>query len=544
MLLDTELRQIFLGEVAAYLEILEDPGASAEAQGDAAHGLKGAAGMLGFSELQDLAGRIEGALRRGESGPRDEHLPKLRAIARSLAEEDGSAPAGSSGSPQVAEPCTRLDENAASEPPATFPAASPTEPPLEPIEEPLAEPLDPGPDARAACVGQTPPAEDLDPREAAFAAEFDAETAAMLRTFFAEEAAEHLAEMERALALLEERPTDSELVGALFRASHTLKGAAATVGLGRISEAAHRLEDRFEEIRDRGEPATPARLSSLVRATDLLRAMVDARDTSSHRRILDEIRELVAASSGAAAQSAPSRHEPPATAPPPSTLEPIVDAPSSGDWDADTQRILQETFAAEARELLDQIDPLVETLSAGGRDASDLDLLFRLIHTLKGSSAAVGMPGIPEAAHILEDHVSLVRDKRPIPPPGPDLLAVLATLHDLVDAALQGLPTGPLLEAFRGAMMGRRLSLPAPPQGRPLQASRPSRAPTPMPTPALASLTVPEEVSGELERRGRPDRRAQDRRQDEDRLIRVNAEHFDALLSHVGEIVFPRTHNE
>ena len=84
MQLDDELRLIFLAEVSAYLDVLADSSASVEVQGDAAHGLRGAAGMLGFSELRELAGRIETALRRGDLGPRDEYLPRLHAIADSL----------------------------------------------------------------------------------------------------------------------------------------------------------------------------------------------------------------------------------------------------------------------------------------------------------------------------------------------------------------------------------------------------------------------------------------------------------------------------
>ena len=158
---------------------------------------------------------------------------------------------------------------------------------------------------------------------------------------------------------------------------------------------------------------------------------------------------------------------------------------------------------------------------------------------MKGSSAAVGLPGIPVAARLLEDHVGLVREDRPIPTPGPDLLAVLATLHDLVDAALGGAPTESLLESFHGAMAGQRVSLPLPPPGRPMPAS--GLTPRPKQSAAVTRDAGIEEVTGEVERRGQPDRRATERRQEEDRVIRVNAEHFDALLSHVGEIVFRRT---
>lgn len=59
MVLDDDLREIFMAEVEGYLRVLTDADASHEARGDAAHGLKGAAGMLGFDELQSLASLLE-----------------------------------------------------------------------------------------------------------------------------------------------------------------------------------------------------------------------------------------------------------------------------------------------------------------------------------------------------------------------------------------------------------------------------------------------------------------------------------------------------
>ena len=59
---------------------------------------------------------------------------------------------------------------------------------------------------------------------------------------FLEEAAELLKELEHSLLELEERPDDSELVGRVFRAMHTLKGSGAMFGFTGLSAFTHRLE--------------------------------------------------------------------------------------------------------------------------------------------------------------------------------------------------------------------------------------------------------------------------------------------------------------
>ncbi|RMG21564.1 MAG: hypothetical protein D6729_00520, partial [Deltaproteobacteria bacterium] len=83
---------------------------------------------------------------------------------------------------------------------------------------------------------------------------------AELREVFAEEATEHLAAARRAIATLEQQPEDTEALGALFRATHTLKGAAGTVGLDAVMEIAHGLEDLFAGLRARKGPVEPAAL--------------------------------------------------------------------------------------------------------------------------------------------------------------------------------------------------------------------------------------------------------------------------------------------
>ena len=64
----------------------------------------------------------------------------------------------------------------------------------------------------------------------------------LIRTFLAE-AEETFVHMEQGLVALEGRPNDDQLLHALFRDAHTVKGAAGLVGFDPVRDLAHDLED-------------------------------------------------------------------------------------------------------------------------------------------------------------------------------------------------------------------------------------------------------------------------------------------------------------
>ncbi len=97
----------------------------------------------------------------------------------------------------------------------------------------------------------------------------------LLQTFLTE-AGEHLRALEEALVALEARPEDAELLNGIFRVAHSLKGDALMVGFPRIAEFAHGLEDLLERLRDGALAADADLISLLLRAVDVLRALLAA----------------------------------------------------------------------------------------------------------------------------------------------------------------------------------------------------------------------------------------------------------------------------
>jgi two-component system chemotaxis sensor kinase CheA len=104
--------------------------------------------------------------------------------------------------------------------------------------------------------------------------EIDPETLEIAR----EEAADCLARIESNLLALEQGGNDSELIDALFRDAHSVKGAAGMVGWRQVAAIASGIEDQLESARERGELANEL-IEPLLGATDdLQRAIGTAAD--------------------------------------------------------------------------------------------------------------------------------------------------------------------------------------------------------------------------------------------------------------------------
>lgn len=105
-------------------------------------------------------------------------------------------------------------------------------------------------------------------------ADFDPDELAMLRQLFRDEAHEAL---EQVTARAQGAGAGSiEAVLEMMRTTHTLKGAAGTVGLDAVVELTHALEGALAAVRNGQRPWTPAFADAVVEIVDGLRAHIDA----------------------------------------------------------------------------------------------------------------------------------------------------------------------------------------------------------------------------------------------------------------------------
>jgi two-component system chemotaxis sensor kinase CheA len=142
---------------------------------------------------------------------------------------------------------------------------------------------------------------------------------------FLAESREHLSACNQLLLEWERNPAGLTPVSGLFRAVHTVKGMAATMGYARVTDLAHRMENLLDVQRRGAHPATDELLQLLFRARDALERAVELSVVGREREL--DVAAIVADLEQAAARMAPARpgeserHTPPA-APPPAEPEP------------------------------------------------------------------------------------------------------------------------------------------------------------------------------------------------------------------------------
>jgi len=122
---------------------------------------------------------------------------------------------------------------------------------------------------------------------------------------FRAESEEGLSIAEQAVVALESRPEDDECLGTIFRATHTLKGNASSLGFQALTEFAHVIEDILDRLRKRELKATTPLITLLLRSIDALRQMVpDAVSGTEgmrpeHQRLLKRLVRARSAMAGA-----------------------------------------------------------------------------------------------------------------------------------------------------------------------------------------------------------------------------------------------------
>ncbi|WP_415288373.1 chemotaxis protein CheA [Brevundimonas sp. S1H14] len=98
---------------------------------------------------------------------------------------------------------------------------------------------------------------------------------AIKATFF-QECEELLADLEGNLLTLESGSTDIEVINAVFRAVHSVKGGAGAFGLEELVRFAHVFETLMDELRSGRKPCDDPTVKTLLRAADVLADHVSA----------------------------------------------------------------------------------------------------------------------------------------------------------------------------------------------------------------------------------------------------------------------------
>lgn len=131
---------------------------------------------------------------------------------------------------------------------------------------------------------------------------------------FIVEAAEHLEEMENTLLKLEQGRSKGsrEIMDELFRSVHTIKGAAQFVGIERVAELSHKLENLLDLIRKGERELTPAVTDLLIESKDRIALLVEELESGQAEKAeVDDLLARIKRSVEGGEAEAPAAPEPP-----------------------------------------------------------------------------------------------------------------------------------------------------------------------------------------------------------------------------------------
>ena len=133
---------------------------------------------------------------------------------------------------------------------------------------------------------------------------------------FIDETREHLQNLSDCIMELEKDPENMDTINEIFRAAHSLKGMAGTMGFKRMQRLTHDMENVFQEVRSEKVKVTSSMIDLLFKCLDAIEGYLDNVKASSdegtedNELIIKELNDFIAAEDGAAAAPAPAQAEP------------------------------------------------------------------------------------------------------------------------------------------------------------------------------------------------------------------------------------------
>lgn len=215
---------------------------------------------------------------------------------------------------------------------------------------------------------------------------------------FLVEAGEILERLNDELLELERNPQDTEILNAVFRGFHTIKGGASFLSLDGLVEVCHITEDIFNVLRNGERSVDTELMDTVLQVLDVVNAMFEevqqgAAPTPAEPELLNKLRAMLVADATAPVE----------TAPEPESSEDITDT----EFDA----IVAQAQSSPASQ---PADTAATATVSGGDDISE-DEFDAMLDKLHGAGKGPTVPATPTTpapgGDISEDEFDAVLDQ-------------------------------------------------------------------------------------------------------------------------------------
>ena len=371
---------------------------------------------------------------------------------------------------------------------------------------------------------------------------------------FLVEAGEILELLSEQLVELENNPEDRDLLNAIFRGFHTVKGGAGFLSLGELVDTCHGAENVFDILRNGQRQVTANLMDTMLRALDTVneqfravqeREPLEAADPA----LLEELHRLSSPQSADEDQSAPIAEE---VVEEPVIEEPVIEASAPPSEPATTSaESIDDITEDEFEKLLDELHgsgaapgqakapaasaPPPPPPASGGSDDITDDEFEKLLDELHGSGGAPGKSSTAPAASTpppaKNDSGQQSAPKSPSSGAGDSDLMTDEEFEKLLDE-LHGSGKGPSIEELEAAT-------------RPAAASQPAAAPKPAPAPKAEAKPAATPAPAPKAQAAVPAKQeaappAAAKKPQAEATVRVDTSTLDTIMNMVGELVLVR----
>lgn len=362
---------------------------------------------------------------------------------------------------------------------------------------------------------------------------------------FLVEAGEILEQLSEQLVDLEQHPSDRELLNAIFRGFHTVKGGAGFLQLEPMVDCCHSAENLFDQLRNDALQVSPELMDLVLQALDSVNEMFEAVRNGDYPDAADPylIDSLNRMASGASADAVPA---PAAPAPQPAVAAPTAtaSADASDEFNMLVSDLNDEPAPAAGGDDLiteDEFENLLDDLQAKGEGAfaaapaaapapaTDSDLITEdefesLLDDLQAKGEGA-FAAAPEAASADQEFDQLLGQAAPAKAPAPVAIESDLITEDEFENLLDDLQA----------------------KGEGAFAAAPAAAPAPAPTPAAVAVApeppaavAPASAPAKKAAGKAAEAKAAEKKAAAETNVRVDTRLLDQIMNMVGELVLVR----
>jgi two-component system chemotaxis sensor kinase CheA len=333
---------------------------------------------------------------------------------------------------------------------------------------------------------------------------------------FIDESSEHLQTLNDCIMTLESEPDNKDTINEVFRAAHSLKGMAGTMGYKRMQHLTHDMENVFQEVRSDKIKVDSSMIDLLFECLDAIEGYLNNIKASSdegtedNELIIKELNDFIARANGEA----------------PAAEEAKPEEPKGGE--AASGETAQEAKYAKI-ELSDHEQKDIAAAREAGSKIYGLTVFIQKECLLKAARAFLVFRAIEEFGQILVYRPSSqdIEDEKF------DLdFSIYVATNESVDKLIAAAKNVSEIEQVLGGEIVEEKPAEQEEAGKKQEVAEAKKESTPAPAPQAAAAKAPAGAA--------PAKKAPAGKPATNRTVRVDIEKLDALMNQVSELIIAK----